>query len=150
MIRHVWSVLCSQVFQDAETNDLAMTVLEGFAMSAEPTASADERRIVLGVGFELLTAWVSDTEASTVTYDVRVIGPSGKLLAANPIEIPPFVAPALRNRSRVRFPGLVYDGLGIYWFKVVRELDGAEVVEAEVPVSVSIAPDPALAIAAQT
>lgn len=144
MIRHVWSVLCNQVFQDAESNDLALAVLEGIAMNAIPAASTDGRLMVLGVGFELVTSWVSDVEAPDFSYGVRVVGPSGRTLADNPIEIPPFVAPALRNRSRVRFPGLVYDGLGNYWFKVVRQLDGSEVIEAEVPLTVSIAADPIL------
>ncbi len=29
MLRHVWSVLCNQVFVDSETNDVALTVVEG-------------------------------------------------------------------------------------------------------------------------
>jgi hypothetical protein len=143
MIRHVWSVLCNQVFQDAETNALALIVLEGIGMNSLPEASADGPALVLGVAFELVTNWASDEESPPSPYAVKVIGPSGRTLADNPIELPAFVAPALRGRSRVRFPGLVYDGVGTYLFRVTRQLNGTEIVDADVPLSVAVESNPA-------
>jgi hypothetical protein len=61
--------------------------------------------------------------------------------------MPAFTMPALRGRSRVRFPGLVYDGVGIYLFKVIRQIDGAETIDAEVPLSVAVEADPLVAAA---
>ena len=119
-----------------------MTVLEGIGMSSEPGASPDGRTMVLGVGFELVTSWVSDEEEPPSVYAVRILGPTGRTLADNPIEMPAFTVPALRGRSRVRFPGLVYDGVGVYLFKVIRRLDGAEVIDAEVPLSVAVEAQP--------
>ena len=51
------------------------------------------------------------------------------------LEVPvaEFLAPSVGARSRATFRGIPFDGLGIYWFRVMRLVDGQEILDAEVP-----------------
>lgn len=133
MLRHVWSVLCDQVFVDAETNDVALTVVEARALgpSTEPIPTA-----VRGP-FDLVTLWYSAVGSPPFSYKVKVTGPSGRVLADTDVAAAEFHPPLLRARTRLRFPALPNDGPGVYWFCAMRLVDGQEVLDAEVPLELS-------------
>jgi len=133
MLRHVWSVLCNQVFVDPETNSVALAVVESRELgpSAEPTPSAARGP------FDLVTLWYSDVGTVAFSYKVKVTGPSGRVLADTDVAGPEFHPPVLRTRTRLRFPALPHDGPGVYWFCTMRLVDGQEVLDAEVPLELN-------------
>jgi hypothetical protein len=134
MIRQVWSVLCNNVFTDVETEDVALTVLESIAIgdAADPPTSIQRQ-------FELITLWYSDVGSVGFSYKVKVTGPTGRILAEVEVPAAAFAPPKHRVKTRLRFPGLVFDGAGTYWFCVMRLVDGQEVLDAEVPLALSVA-----------
>lgn len=129
MIRHVWSVLCKQVFVDPETDEAMLSLLEslplGVLTDLAPSAIATE--------FDLVSLWYCDVPTGPFTYKVKATGPSGQQLVEVEVPASGFEPPKHRSRSRVRFPGVAYDGVGVYWFRVMRLVDGQEILDAEVP-----------------
>jgi hypothetical protein len=57
-------------------------------------------------------------------------------LTDNDISVAEFLAPKLGPRSRLAFRGVPFDGLGVYWFRVMRLVDGQEILDAEVPLRI--------------
>ena len=131
MIRHVWSVLCKQLYLDPETDEAVVTLLDVFpAVEHEPTPT------MVGTRFDLVTLWYCDVESSAFSYIVKATGPSGRALADTEVPAAKFVPPVHRMRTRLRFPGVAYDGPGVYWFRVMRLVDGQEILDAEVPLAI--------------
>ena len=134
MLRHVWSVLCNQVFVDSETNDVALTVVE----ASELGPSADSAPTAVRGPFELITLWYSAVGTAAFSYKVKVTGPSGRVLADADVAAAEFYPPVLRARTRLQFPVMAYDGPGVYWFCTMRLVDGQEVLDAEVPLELAV------------
>jgi hypothetical protein len=137
MIRRVWSVLCNQVFEDVQTGRAALSVLEAVRVTSDqgtPSGSASS----VGGSFELVTLWYSDVGSTAFSYGVKASGPSGTVLASTDVSAPAFAPHALGVRTRVAFPGVTNDGHGVYWFSVMRLVDGQEILDAEVPLAVSL------------
>ena len=132
MIRHVWSVLCRQAFLEPTTNETALTVLEAFSLP-----NANQERALVGGAFHLASLWHCDPGSADFAYLVKVTGPSGEALADVEVVVTEFVAPSLGARSRADFPGVQYDGLGVYWFRVMRLVDGQEILDAEIPLHIA-------------
>ena len=138
MIRHVWSVLCSQVFEDAQSNRAALSVLEAIAPASAEGVPSDVTTV--GGPFELVTLWYSDVGSPAFSYRVKASGPSGTVLASIDVSAPEFGPHTLRVRTRVAFPGVANDGQGVYWFSVMRLVDGQEILDAEIPLAVAMTP----------
>jgi hypothetical protein len=132
VIRHVWSVLCRQAFVDPNTDEAALTILEGVSVPGAP-----EARALVGGTFSLVSQWYCDVGSSGFSYLVKVTGPSGTALAETDAPVAAFLAPKLGARSRVTFPGIAFDGLGVYWFRVMRLVDGPEILDAEIPLQIA-------------
>ena len=132
MLRHIWSVLCSQVFVESETNEIALAVVE----ARELAPSTEVPGTVRGP-FDLVTLWYSALGTAPFSYKVKVTGPSGRVLADTDVAAAEFHPPVLRARTRLRFAVLPYDGPGVYWFCAMRLVDGQEVLDAEVPLELS-------------
>jgi hypothetical protein len=143
MIRHVWSVLCNQVFEDAQTDRAALSVLEAISVPSAQGTSAGAATLV-GGSFELVTLWYSDVGSAAFSYRVKASGPSGTVLASTDVSAPGFAPHALRLRTRVAFPGVTNDGPGVYWFSVMRLVDGQEILDAEVPLAIAPSPLPSI------
>jgi hypothetical protein len=139
MIRHIWSVLCSQVFEDAQTNRAALSVLEVITPASAEGAPAGVLT-TLGGPFELVTLWYSDVGSAAFSYRVKASGPSGTVLGSTDVSAPAFGPHTPRVRTRVAFPGVANDGQGIYWFSVMRLVDGQEILDAEIPLAVAVPP----------
>jgi hypothetical protein len=132
MIRHVWSVLCSQLFVEAETDNAALTVLETLSLGA----LSDPPPKVVGPTFELVSLWYCDVATEPFAYKVKATGPSGREIAEAEVPTAGFQPPRHRVRSRLKFPGVAYDGPGVYWFRVMRLVDGQEILDAEIPLAI--------------
>ncbi len=132
MIRHVWSVLCRQAFIEPTTNEAALTVLEAFSLPAPPPQPT-----LVGGTFHLMSLWHCDLGSTGFSYLVKATGPSGTALAEVEVPVAEFLAPSVGARTRASFPGVHYDGLGIYWFRVMRLVDGQEVLDAEIPLHIA-------------
>ncbi len=132
MIRHVWSVLCRQAFVDPNTDEAALTVLEAFSLPGESDAGK-----LVGGAFSLVSQWYCDVGSAGFPYLVKVTGPSGAALAESDALVLAFQAPRHGTRSRVTFPGVAFDGLGVYWFRVMRVVDGLEILDAEIPLQIA-------------
>lgn len=132
MIRHIWSVLCKQVFVDPETDEAMLGLLESLPIAV----LTDLAPSVVAAEFDLVSLWFCDVPTSPFIYKVKATGPSGRQLVDVEVSAPGFEPPQHRSRSRVRFPGVAYDGAGVYWFRVMRLVDGQEILDAEVPLQV--------------
>ncbi len=84
-----------------------------------------------------MTLWYSAVGSAPFSYKVKVTGPSGRVLADTEVAVAEFHPPALRARTRLRFPAVSYDGPGVYWFCTMRLVDGQEVLDAEVPLELA-------------
>jgi len=131
MIRHVWSVLCRQVYVDPETDEVALTLLDLL-----PAVTDEPAPMMVGTQFDLVTLWYCDIESAAFSYIVKATGPSGRALAETEVPAAQFVPPVHRMRTRLRFAGVAYDGPGVYWFRVMRLVDGQEILDAEVPLAI--------------
>ncbi len=127
--RHIGSVLCQHVFVDAQTNHSALVRFETVTLLKEIDMRG-ETVVAIPIAFELLTLWYRDEVGHPIhfAFSVSMVGPSGKVLAETPVE-GDFSSEHRRNRSRIRFEAMLYEGPGTYLFRVTS--DGVTV--ADVP-----------------
>jgi len=138
VIRHVWSVLCSDVFVDGDSNRASLSVLEGLTIAGKPEPAPEGKRVLIPTRIVLVTLWFSESGGHPFSYRITTTAPDGSKIDDHAVAVKNFGPEAPRSRSRVTFPGLVYSGEGHYGFTVARELDGQWVTEAELPLHVQL------------
>lgn len=114
MIEHIWSILCTGVVIDGETNTVSIhNVVEQLTILAEPIPNG-----VLPIAVELITLWGRQKNNKPDDGIQRVIfeTPSGKLIVYPDMKID--LSAVSRHRQRVKFPSLQIDESGWYYFKV--------------------------------
>ena len=133
MIKHIWTVICSQVVIDQDTNNISLfNILEEVGIPQEVVKENNIIPIVL----EIVSLWVrSDlAEPSKGSARISLIAPDGELLKTVESEVD--LTDHERLRARGCFQGLPFKGEGVYDFKVSlkNNHDWAEV--ATIPVKI--------------
>jgi hypothetical protein len=135
MIRHVWSVVCSQVFVDSMTNNLAMTAMEIIALEEIAGPPPDGIR----VDMEVVTLWVSDAPQEELECYVDIVAPDGRIFSSD-ARLRVSTGAGARARSRLRLAVIPYAGVGQYLVRVRRVREGDHPIEAVVPVKAHLSP----------
>lgn len=154
MIRHVWSVLCSQSVRDADTQNVSLInvieQLKGVLKADAPTEGA----ILLPLPMELISLWergdwelLEQAPTATVKAAIRIYDPTGEQLAR--AELTADVSGQHRCRTVLRLNGIPLTVSGRYRLEVAvlddGETDGR--VVAELPIEVIIQREDAAAAA---
>lgn len=143
MIRHIWSVLCSQSVIDVQSNNTSLfNVIEQLAVVMKKSKAPEEKVPVLPISLDLVTLWERgdlDQGGDKGQATVDIIDPTGKRLGGQDINVD--VSVARRCRTKLTFMGLPITTSGRYIVRVsIRE--GAEVqprVVTEIPIEVNVA-----------
>lgn len=124
MIGHVWTVICSRVLIDRDTNNVTLVeVLEQVTLVASgppPPESA------VPLEMEIVTLWERRDENVPARARARIhlVAPDGK--TANPLEYVVDLTTHVRTRSRTQVKGFPFRGFGRYEFRVAVRQDGQE------------------------
>jgi hypothetical protein len=143
MIRHIWSVLCSQSVIDAQSNNVSLfNVIEQLTVVMKKTIIPEGKIPLLPISLELVTLWERgelEQGGSQGHVAVDVLDPTGKRLGGQDINVD--VSVARRCRSKLAFGGIPVTTSGRYIMRVsIREdADDQPRVVAEVPLEVSVA-----------
>jgi hypothetical protein len=136
MIKHIWSVFCSNVITDKDSNNISLiNVIEQLKIFSAPAESG-----ILPIHLELISYWVRGIPEVAEVGNSRVsfLSPSDKLLISQEIPI------GLNDRDRIR-NRLVYNGLpleepGIHTFRIELQSDGEWVEVSSLPLFVVFSP----------
>lgn len=125
MAKHQWSILCKRSIIDKEDNTISIIeALEGVTTYGPPLKKEDIGIDIIEkselatrstpLGIQLVTLWIrSDREKTEVDFGrVQVKSPSGKTLVNQEYKID--LNKATRTRTKMHFPALPFDGIGIY------------------------------------
>ena len=145
MIRHIWSVLCSQSVRDADSGNVSLfNVLEQLRATLKAEAPRDTA-VLLPLPLELVSLWEradweldGQTPAAVAKAKVTLFDPTGKELGGGDLAID--VYERRRCRTTIRFSGIPLTVSGRYRFQVAVHDDGeagARVV-TEIPVEVDV------------
>ncbi len=138
MIRHIWSVLCSQSVIDIETNNISLfNVVEQLAVTV-PRKNASEGVPIAQLPLEIVSLWERTGDGPTgVTTVVDVLDASGERIGGAERRLD--ISSARRCRSRLAFNSLPITGSGRYVVRVsLQAEDGEQAVVAELPLEVAI------------
>lgn len=145
MIRHVWTVLCSNVVIDRDSNNVSLQdVIEQVQVTIEGGWSPDAKS-VLPIRLNLVTLWVRADYAVPAQGKARitVLSPAGDPLAKPGGYEINLADPYRRFRGRTRFGSLPVAGSGCYTFLVeLQKEDEAWEPVAEIPLEVTIETSP--------
>jgi len=138
MIEHVWTVVCSRVVIDRESNNASLqNVVDQINVQGEIAAGT-----LLAVPFEIVSLWIrtDPEEAGTGEARVSLIAPSDKQLGS--FDYPISLSDHERHRGVLRSQGLIYEGPGRYTYRVELRVDpqGEWRQVAAVPVTVVVTP----------
>lgn len=137
MIDHVWTVLCSNVVTDKETNNLSLIeTVEQWNISTDA-----EFPLVIGNPIILATLW-SRSDLDTPTKGmakISLIAPSGKVRELPLFEVDLSIHRRLRGRHQ--FQGIEVEESGKYLFRLELVDDGGgggPTLVAEIPLEINI------------
>ena len=129
-LQHEWSLLCSGVVVDGESNNLSMfNIIEQFRIPRKdltemPTLKG-EKKPAIPVSFTFVTLWRKTQETKSVSAEVEVEfrDPKNVLLQKGGyvINLPSKVE---RMRSRMIWNGLRVNLSGLYTFKILLKEKG--------------------------
>ena len=133
MIKHVWTVVCSNTVIDINTNNISFyNVIEQLNIAESPKPKG-----VLPIHLELVTLWIRDDTNAPVKGESRVsfVNPSGeKHFAATP---PVDLSEKERVRNLLRFDGIPVETSGRYYFLVEVRSNDKWIEAASVPLTVN-------------
>lgn len=141
MIKHVWSVLCSQSVTDQQTNNVSLfNVIE----QIEVTLAKDVPEGLLPIAqmpLELVSLWerVAGDGATGGAAVVDVMDATGKRIGGREMSFD--LNDHRRCRTRLTLNGVPISGSGRYVIRVVHRSAGeADQVVAEIPLDVTVHP----------
>jgi len=142
MIKHVWTVLCSQAVIDKRTNNISLhNVVEQLNIHHEPVPEA-----IVEHPLELMTLWArSDLEVEAMGYArMRLVDPAGEI--AKEIEYIIDLTVYRRTRAGGKITKLPVDSPGVWVFRIEYRLDPDDLWQkvAEIPLEVIFNPPSAL------
>lgn len=122
MIKHIWSVLCSQSLIDTSSNNISLIgILEEVHLTRKPSSPSGQKERTKGkpafpIVMEWVTLWERTQDDSTNVVPVRdiVSAPSGKILVQEEYNID--FGKHKRMRWRRKFSSLPERGPGRYQF----------------------------------
>jgi len=122
MIEHIWSVLCTQSFIDAESNNISLIgILEEIHLTKRPSSPKRQKERTKGkpafpIVMEWVTLWERTPGESANLVPVRdiVSAPSGEILVQEEYNVD--FGKHNRMRWRRKFLGLPQGGPGRYQF----------------------------------
>ena len=139
MINHAWSVLCNEAFIDKDSNRVSLSILEALTISGEVVEPAPGTRVLVPTRIVLVSLWYCEAGGSDFEFRVTTIGPRGET-DHHPVKVTAFPADKTRFRTKVNFPGLLFDGVGTYRYQVARAIGDEWKTEAEIPLHVEFGP----------
>jgi len=140
MAVHIWSVLCSRVVIDKETNQASlMGTLEGLTVElAEPFPQAGGLPLFVPFGMDLVSLWERSErdKEETATFRCRLTAPDGAVLgdAKESIDL----SADTRFRSIMRVESFLLAGKGIFHFTVSLKKGKGWVRVARLPLEITI------------
>lgn len=146
MIDHIWTVICSNVVTDKETNNLSLhNVIEQLSIEPIPDAAEEQLeveeqdRYIVPYRITVATLWSRrDLNKGSIGYGkISFISPTGEQLI-EPAEFEINVFDNRRFRSKGNFRGVPITGPGKYLFKVEFKIDETSNwnTAAEVPLEI--------------
>jgi hypothetical protein len=145
MIKHIWSVLCSQSARDADSQNISLfNVIEQLQVTLVAGAPEDAVHL-LPIPLELITLWErggweanEHAPGTVVQATVSVLDPTGRSLAQ--AQMTADLSANRRCRSKLVFGGMPVTVSGRYVVQVSlqEEGEGEPGIVAEVPVEVNI------------
>lgn len=145
MIRHIWSVLCSQSVRDADSGNVSLfNVLEQLRATLKPGAPEDTA-VLMALPLEIVSLWErTDWELddqgpdAVATAKLTLFDPAGNELGGGVLAID--VNERHRCRTTFRFHGIPLTVSGRYRFQVaVQDGETADArAVAEIPVEVEV------------
>jgi hypothetical protein len=138
MAVHIWSVLCSRVVIDKETNQAnLMGTVDGLTVElAAPLPQAGGLPLFVPFGMDLVSLWERSDKEETATFRCRLTAPNGVVLG-NAIERIDLSA-GPRVRSIVRIESFLLAGEGIFHFTVSLKKGERWVRVARLPLEITI------------
>ncbi|MEW5988520.1 MAG: hypothetical protein AB1791_17975 [Chloroflexota bacterium] len=143
MIRHIWTVICSESITDQESNNISLfNILERITLSLSEEPSALPEGIILPISFEVVSYWARENKDRPTRGHARI------LLVLPSREVGPQFSHDLdlvqyeRVRTRTRVNGLSIRGAGLYDFRVQLQVDGEQEWQevASVPLEILLEP----------
>ena len=108
MIRHIWSVLCSQSVIDAQSNNVSLfNVIEQLTVVMKKTIIPEGKIPLLPISLELVTLWERgelEQGGSRAMWRSTSLDPTGKRLGGQDINVD--VSAARRCRTKLAFGGI--------------------------------------------
>jgi hypothetical protein len=144
MIRHVWSVLCSQTVTDAQTNNVSLfNVIEQLAVTIKDKPEGSVA--FLPMPLEVMTLWErgEHEQEAMGKATVDVLDATGERLGGSDMVVD--VSKAHRCRSRLLMNGIRITTSGRYVLRVAlrEDDDDHSRVVAEIPLEVTVTRLPA-------
>jgi hypothetical protein len=137
MIKHVWSLLCSNAITDSDSNNISIhNILEQLTIHSHPKPKGN-----LSIRFEIVSLWIREDADNPCTGTSRVtfLSPSGKNLGT--IELKIDLSIAERSRNRIKVDGIQLEEQGRYIYLVeLKNSDGEWESVAEIPLTVKFSP----------
>lgn len=125
MAKHIWSVVCTQVVTDKDTNNVSyFNVVESIPIDRLPNQVAP--------GFMVGTMWLNDDE-SPVKMRVRVLDPKGDVRHQRELDELSFNGNR-RYRINLQVAGFVVAQPGTYKYEVAQRLGDEWRIQAVIPV----------------
>ena len=137
-MRHVWTVLCSSMVTDRDTNAVSLlNIIESLVIHDTPR---DEGRVP--VRMTVATLWMRDDpdEGEKGFQRLRLVAPTGEVLGQWEIDID--LSDFLRVRHKFEVRGFPASATGIYTFRVEKRESKQQRWKqvAEAPLQVIFAP----------
>jgi hypothetical protein len=121
MAEHLWSVLCSRVVIDKETNQASLLgTMEGLTVVlAAPLPKGEGRPLLVPYSMDLVSLWERSErdKAETATLRVRLTAPDGTVLGGDQ-EHRIDLSGGTRFRSVVRVESFLLADAGVFHFTV--------------------------------
>jgi hypothetical protein len=136
MIDHVWSLLCSEVVTDKETNNISIhNIIEVLTVRDNPKPGG-----VVPRHFEILTLWARTKVDQPVEGEsqIRFISPSGDELIKRVFKID--LTQRERVRNRIIFEGLRAEENGRYYFYIAKKEENNWMPVASIPLTIKFSP----------
>jgi hypothetical protein len=144
-MRHIWTVLCSKVSIDRETNNASLfDIIEQMQLQV-PVGT--QKPITFGFSGDIVTLWGRDNFATPITGEsrIRILGPSGIELGSFVSTVDLTAAP--RNRVVGHLNGLRLEDTG--WHEIEssfrQSATDAWTIIHKLPIQVTIVEGPAAA-----
>lgn len=128
-IQYVWSILCSGVSIDQDTNNLTLfNTIEQIKIPEDKLVSTEDKKgLVIPIGFNLVTMWrrLNSELVEKAEVEVEVIDPSGSKRKSSSYSLE-FKEGIRRIRSKVRWGGIKVTTSGTYKFNVSMKEEGGK------------------------